>query len=55
LVDQTPTVDRFVGDVAGRLIKVGSLGLRNRAFALGEALFLDLLSVQADDSRAAVP
>ena len=38
-----PPVDRFVGDVAGRLIEVGSLGLRHRAFALGEALFLELL------------
>jgi hypothetical protein len=38
-----PTVDRFFGDIAGRLIEVVSLGLRHRPFALGEALFLELL------------
>jgi len=43
MVDQTPTVDRFVDDVSGRLIQVGSLGLRHNAFALGKALFLELM------------
>ena len=41
-LDQMPSVDRFVCDIPGRLIEVGSLRLRHHAFALGKALFLEL-------------
>jgi hypothetical protein len=42
LFNQMPTLYRFPGDVASRLLQVVSFSLRHRAFTIGEVLFPEL-------------